>query len=70
MPVGIVSFCISASSEGISEGNVGADAFGAVGPLQGNRNRAEEAVVGITQARSGIELVAANDACPERIGTI
>ena len=70
MPVGIVSFNSSASSEGVSEGYVGADALGAVGPLQGERNRTEETIVGIAQARSGVELVATNDARPKRIGAI
>ena len=38
--------------------------------MQGNRNRAEETVVGITYTSSRIELVASNDACPERISAI
>lgn len=69
-PVGIVAFSISAPSEGVTEGYVGADALGAVGPLQGERNWTEETIVGITQACSGVELVATNDARPKRIGAI
>jgi hypothetical protein len=51
-PVGIVAFSISAPSEGVTEGNVCADAFGAVGPLQGERNRADETIIGIAQTNA------------------
>ena len=36
-------------SESVSDREIGTDAFGAVRPLQGERNRADETIVGIAQ---------------------